>query len=327
MTDYKLSIVIPVYNVEKYLGECLESILNQQHDECEIILVDDGSTDRSGSLCDKYASNYIRVIHKENGGLSSARNAGLKVAKGKYIAFVDSDDRIAEDSIKSILGWIKETDVDVCFMDAVMFYPNGKMNSLGDCIEQSQVRGKTKEEVFQYLSTRPKYPGSACTKLFRRDFLLENNLFFPRDRRLSEDLGYVLDCLLAAEKYDCLNIPYYEYRQSREGSITAQVNGKTFDGMAQFVSQTIEKTCDGKQPKNAISTYALSFVAYEYSIMLWQYSRLNGDDKRQARGVLQNYQWILQYGRTKKIKMVYMLQKVCGLEMSAKILNIYMSHR
>ena len=100
----QLSFIIPVYNVEAYLIECVESIISQIEDNCEVILVNDGSTDNSGKICDEYALNYafINVIHKENGGLSSARNAGLKCAKGEYIAFIDSDDRIASNSVKQI---------------------------------------------------------------------------------------------------------------------------------------------------------------------------------------------------------------------------------
>lgn len=99
MKDDLISVIVPVYNVEKYLHKCINSILNQTYKNLEIILIDDGSTDNSGKICDEYAlkDNRIKVIHKENGGLSSARNAGLDICSGDYIGFVDSDDYIAED--------------------------------------------------------------------------------------------------------------------------------------------------------------------------------------------------------------------------------------
>ena len=327
MADYKLSIVIPVYNVERYLGECMESILNQQHDGCEIILVDDGSTDRSGALCDEYKSENTSVIHKKNGGLSSARNAGLEVASGKYIAFLDSDDRLSNASIPLILKWTEETDADICFMDAVMFYPDGRTKPLGDGIDLEQVRGKTKEEVFLHLSTRPKYPGSACTKLYRREFLAEHRLRFPQDKRLSEDLGYVLDCMLAAEKYDCLDIPYYEYRQNREGSITTRVDMQTFSGIQQFVENSIEKICVNHKPIDKIGEYSMSFVAYEYSLMVWQYSRLIGEEKKKASRVLKNYRWVMAFSGSKKCVLVRWLINIVGISLGSKMLDIYMRYR
>ena len=99
-----VSIIVPIYKVEKYLKQCLDSILNQTYENIEIILVDDGSPDNCGKICDEYASNdkRIRVIHKENGGLSSARNAGLDVATGEYISFIDSDDYVSENFIKRL---------------------------------------------------------------------------------------------------------------------------------------------------------------------------------------------------------------------------------
>ena len=111
----KISIIVPVYNVEKYLRKCVDSILNQTFKDFELILVDDGSIDTSGKICDEYnlKDNRIKVIHKENGGLSSARNAGLDIAQGEYIGFVDSDDWIELDMYEELYKICKENDTDV----------------------------------------------------------------------------------------------------------------------------------------------------------------------------------------------------------------------
>lgn len=110
-----ISIIVPVYNVEQYLDDCLISIINQTYKNLEIILIDDGSTDKSGKICDEYAKKDSRiiVIHKENGGVSSARNAGLRIAKGAYIGFVDPDDWIAEDMYEVLYSNAKKYDADV----------------------------------------------------------------------------------------------------------------------------------------------------------------------------------------------------------------------
>ena len=115
MMDKLVSIVVPVYNVDKYLDKCVNSIINQKYKNLEIILVDDGSTDESGKKCDLWAEkdNRIRVIHKENGGLSDARNVGIDNSKGYYISFIDSDDFIENDMIEVLLKEIKENNCDI----------------------------------------------------------------------------------------------------------------------------------------------------------------------------------------------------------------------
>ena len=111
----KVSVIVPVYNVEKYLDECVNSIINQSYSNLEIILVDDGSSDTSGQKCDTYKAvdNRIKVIHKKNGGLSDARNVGIEIATGEYISFIDSDDYVSEIFIESLVNKVNNTDCKV----------------------------------------------------------------------------------------------------------------------------------------------------------------------------------------------------------------------
>ncbi len=101
-------------------------------------------------------------------------------------------------------------------MQAIKFYPDGKTEPLGDGITRSGIRNKTKAQLVEYIASRPKFSGSSCTKIYLRDFLIKNNIYFPKDRRQSEDLGFVRDCIMLAERYAVLDSPYYEYRQGRE---------------------------------------------------------------------------------------------------------------
>lgn len=327
--DKLISFIIPVYNVEKYLEECVESILVQCDERCEIILVDDGSTDNSGEICDMYANKekIVKVIHKKNGGLSSARNTGFKVAVGKYIAYIDSDDRIEKNSIQKILKWIGQSDSDICFMDAIKFFPDGKEISLGDNIKKEFVVGKEREEVLRYISTRPKFSGSACTKLFRRLFLLDNDIMFPDDRRFSEDLGYCLETIIKAERFDALEFRYYEYRQNRVGSITAKITAKNFWDLSLFVKEFSKKLTINMKALGINEKYAMSNIAYEYSILCWQLSQLQSAEKKQALKFLKEYKWVLDFGMTKKIKMIRLLCSVCGIMCTSRILDIYMKWR
>ena len=158
--DVKISIIIPVYNVEQYLEQCLDSILRQTYKNYEIILVDDGSSDNSGVICDKFAFKYsfIHVIHKTNGGLSSARNAGLDVATGSYVLFVDSDDYIGENAISQIISTVGQHDIDVVFLEAFKVFNNTDAVPMGDGIRADELNGKSKEDIMAYLSTLPKFP-------------------------------------------------------------------------------------------------------------------------------------------------------------------------
>ena len=236
--NFLLSFIIPVYNVELYLQECIDSIVQQCDERCEIILVDDGSTDASGKICDQNMGDRIRVIHKENGGLSSARNTGLQYATGRYISFVDADDRIADNAVPYIIRWILSGGADYCFMQGIKFYPNGVIEDLGDCISKKYIDDKTK--FINYLASRPKFAGSACTKLYRSSFIRKEKIFFPQDRRISEDLGFTRDCILKAETYDVLEIPFYQYRQNRKGSITTDAGKKSIQGLLAFIQESVE---------------------------------------------------------------------------------------
>lgn len=318
-----LTFILPVYNVEKYLSECLESILCQATSQCEIILVNDGSTDSSSAICEEYAGKYdeIKVIHKENGGLSSARNAGLQRARGRYVSFIDSDDRIANGSVGEILSWIENGGADICFMQGLKFYPDGSTRDLGDMVNSAALRGKPIEQIIKYLSTRPKYPGSACTKIFNKQFLDENNLRFPKDRRFSEDLGFIRDCLYLSKTIDCLDIPFYEYRQNREGSITNTFNYKKFADLSLFVIETVEGFCEQRKAINDKASNLMSFVAYEYCILIRNAAFLRVEEKSKAQQFLTDYKWVLKFANSRKCKAIKICTRLLGLKWTSKLLK------
>lgn len=325
----RMSFIIPVYNVEKYLRECVDSILGQLTAECEIILVDDGSTDGSGNICDEYANktSQIKVVHQRNEGSAAARNKGLDLAEGDYIAFVDSDDYIAENCLKDILFWTRNAGADICFMQGKKFFPNGKTQRLDAALDPEMLR-KDKLSAIKYLSGQPKFPGSPCTKLFKKSMLQKNKLRFPEDRRLSEDLGFVLQCILKADSLDVLSIDYYFYRQLREGSNTNKVTYKSYLGMKQFVEESVGLLTEKNQkPKGEIEKYAMSFVAYEYSILIWQYSRMKKENKSEVLRFLKDYYWVLPYGTSRKTRSVCAMTRFLGIRGSSKVLDFYMRNR
>lgn len=325
MNRIKLSIVVPVYNVEKYVTECLDSIIMQMIENCEIILVDDGSTDTSGIICDNYAKkyNFINVIHQENQGLAGARNSGLKVAKGDFVAFVDSDDKLSNGALAEVSTWMTNSPTDICFMKAIVFYPTGESKPLGDCIYSNELNGLSKAQAINYLSSRPKFPGSACTKIYRKSFLAENDLCFPSDGRLSEDLGFVRDCILKANDYSALDCSYYEYRQMREGSITNTKSVKSFNNLYLFVNESIDYLTQNRIPNDIMSENMMAFVAYEYSILLMLIWDLDRNNRKESFVILSKDSWVLKYAKTKYVKAIYIFSKVFGIRITSMLVKAY----
>lgn len=189
----KVSIVVPIYNVEKYLEQCIDSIINQTLKDIEIILVDDGSPDNCPQICDDYAKkdSRIKVVHKKNGGLSSARNAGIEVATGDYIGFVDSDDYIELDMYEKMYSIAIENNVDFVMSDYYRVSDGGKVIATLDMDEGIYEKNKIKRDIFPTLIMGDDINyGSLLAVwhcLYKRELLEKNNLIFDEEVKYSED--------------------------------------------------------------------------------------------------------------------------------------------
>ena len=324
--EKKLSFVIPVYNVEAYLPQCLDSIVSQMTEECELILVDDGGTDSSGAICDRYQQQFpgVRVLHKANGGPSAARNSGVALAQGQYICYVDSDDYIRQGTVARLLEWIRDRGRDICFLQSDKVYPTGREESVGEGLTQAALEGKTSDQVLRYLASAPKFPGGPWGKLFRRELLESNHITFP-EGRLSEDLVYNLEAFFAAGSFDCLDFPFYCYRQARAESLTNTVTEKYSFDTAQFVQEVArDYRQDAHSPRGEC---ALSYGAYEYAILLWQVLLLPREVQGRAWDWLREYRWILDCGKSPTPRKVRLAVKLVGLKAGARLLDVYQKHR
>ena len=305
------------------MDECYTSVNNQELvEEVEIILVDDGSTDGSGKICDKYASNKnTYVFHKENGGLSSARNYGLSKSKGEYITFVDSDDRINTQSLKDIIEHIRNISTDLIFVNIDKFYKDGTMVDIGDNIEKTGLVGD-KNECIEHLHSRPKFPASACGKVFRKAFLDKNDISFPKDRRVAEDMGFMFRCMMLADTFDKIDVPFYYYRQNRENSITSQISMKSFRGVGQFIVDSLDMYSIDRIPNDTNAKLMFNFLAYEYSILLWQYGHLDKADKKEAYDFLKQFSFVMKWGRSRKSKVIRLLMKLFGIKFASTVVRV-----
>lgn len=216
-----VSIIVPVYNVENYIERCIESIMNQTYKDLEIILVDDGSKDQSGMICDRYKlmDNRINVIHKVNGGLSDARNVGLSIASGKYISFVDSDDWIEDHMIEVLLNNIIEADADIAIGRRFRAYQDGSR-----ILEKFKTYPKEKifdsVEGLGYLMSFCGYDMSVCDKLFASHVL--NDISFPFGKTC-EDSFTTYKIFAQAKTIVYINEGLYNYF-FRENSISRNSN-------------------------------------------------------------------------------------------------------
>lgn len=217
-----ISVIVPVYNVEKYLRQCIDSILKQSFQNFELLLIDDGSPDESGKICDEYAAKdgRVRVFHKENGGVSSARNVGLDNARGEWIAFVDSDDYVTQDYLFDLYNSLKGNDIDLVIQNVCVFKDGTEPyhNDTSELSQEIQVYDKCefKKMLVEQLLVLRCWPVS---KLFRQSLIKRNNLMFSLDLDFAEDYYFLFDYLLHIYKsVACASISNYFYRD-REGSL------------------------------------------------------------------------------------------------------------
>lgn len=216
----KLSVIVPIYNAEKYLHECVDSILAQTLTDIEVILVDDGSTDTSPAICDEYAAkdNRVSVIHKPNGRASSARNAGIHAATGEYIAFVDSDDLISPEMYETMLA----ADADACLCDYVRFDGEKEFPFSQQCIREGYYnKEQIRKEVYPHLvMDGVEYPItiSNWALAIKHTIIWDNNLRYREDIHISEDAPFGSEVLYCADSFAYLKGKYfYRYRMT-EGS-------------------------------------------------------------------------------------------------------------
>lgn len=226
MSQILLSIIIPVYNVEKYIGECLESLLRQKLDDCEIIVVNDGSTDSSLRIIEDYTPKFngiLRIVSQKNSGLSSARNEGVKYAKGEYIYFLDSDDYLKDFAIKVLLNTIGlDKDTNIFQLDNIItdtgkrlnnFFRNSEGISIVDYFKEYHTIDSSNSVV------------SACSFIYSSSFWRNNNLCFEVGKKYEDQL-FLYNLLQKKGIIRVVHIdkPFYVFRENREGSISTNVS-------------------------------------------------------------------------------------------------------
>lgn len=225
-----ISVVIPVYNVEEYLRECIDSVLKQTYETFEIILVDDGSTDASGAICDEYAKKdaRIQVIHQKNQGLSGARNTGCTSANGKYVYFLDSDDWILPETLEELLVKAEQESAEAVFFDAYSFADRPEKFQ----VEQRYLRKHAYEteegyEVLKKLQDNGEYHSAVPLLFLKRDFLQNHKIQFESGI-LYEDMLYTYEVYCRAKRVAHVSKAFYQRRYRSNSIMTSRKNAKHY---------------------------------------------------------------------------------------------------
>ena len=256
----KVSVIIPIYNVEAYLTECLNSIVNQTFDDIEIILVDDGSTDLSSNIMKEFAQKDSRIIiHSQtNKGVSAARNSGISLASGEYILFVDSDDSILENSIETIYKQATETNADIvignvlyCFQDGRQLIVFPRTQELNNIIIPGDI-------CFMKFMEINAYPPLTCLYFIKREFIIKNELYFKKNV-IHEDELWCVQALFNARRVSLIDFYYYFYRQ-REGSIMNADNNLFRINSILKVVHELDKFAQEFYKKKYISKESIGYI-------------------------------------------------------------------
>lgn len=317
------SIIIPVYNVEKYLTKCIESILVQTYKNYEIILVDDGSTDNSSKICDKYQLAYpkkIRVIHKKNGGLSDARNFGLNIADGKYVIFMDSDDFWNNENILHRFYFELEENrhIEMLLFLANKYFENTNRLIPDKSFDLKKINKKSKNEIIKYLIKSNTYSMAAYTKVISKKFLIENNILFEKGL-LGEDLDWYMYLLLKVDKIHAINEHFYMYR-IREGSITNSYKLKNLTDLIGIIDKWDSRF--KLEMKNCrYLKYYLAILSKAYGTGILGYSLLDPFEKKEAYKILKNYNYILKYSKDIHTKIIALFVRIFGIRKTSFFLN------
>lgn len=258
------SIIIPVYNIENYIGGCLSSLEKQTCQDFELILVDDGSTDNSGSICDHYATNteYCNVVHTVNCGVSSARNIGLTKAMGKYILFIDGDDYVSENYVQvfyDILNKNSKLDLAVCGVCI-----NDKNIVLNNSQKKNGLMERT--EVIDELVKRNSIRGFLVNKAFKRDILSQNNISFEKNVFMCEDLLFCVNYVRNIEKAYFINMPLYNYIQRDGSACRTKFNPKRISVLQAY--EEIQKIIDIYGSEKAKLRATINMLLHHVNIYL-----------------------------------------------------------
>ena len=271
-----LSIIVPIYNAEKYLEECIDSILAQTFTDYELILVDDGSIDKSSLICESYKERYsfVKVIHKKNGGLVSARKAGVEVAQGKYIGFVDSDDKIKKTMYQKLCDEATKKNADVVICD-VLQWSGEKMYSIKQGLKGGLYsKEQLEKEIYPYMLFIGNYYEfgflpAMWNKIYRSEILRKNQLLVDNSIEIGEDAACSYFCILDADRVSYLKNEYEYYYRLNSDSMCQKWTNKKIWNASVLLDYLYEQLI--RYDKDKIMEQYWYYYSYMFTNLIYEY--------------------------------------------------------
>lgn len=329
----EFSIIIPVYNAEQYLEECLESIERQTLPNFEVILVDDGSSDSSLDICRAFSkcdSRFI-VIEQENAGTSAARNTGIRASSGKYITFIDNDDFwMSGDALAQLLQVAQKTDADLIIHESIVY--DDETDSF-DPITQKEGLAKTIDEsdkarAIELLEENGLIASAVWTKACKREVVIDNDLFFPTGMR-NEDTYWTGRALLYCKSIAWCDCVFYAYRKNHSYAQTSHSLKVSHINDLAIICELLAKEIKDEEANISEKHALFSFLAYRYFILLGQTGLLPKDryQHTELQESVDHLSWLLDYDDNPNVHRAKLLKHLVGLSMLQRILGKALKRR
>lgn len=314
------TVIIPVYNVERYLHRCVDSVLTQTYSDLEVILVDDGSPDNSPRICDDYAAadSRVKVIHKANGGSSDARNVGTQAAEGEYLIYLDSDDYLAESFFEPLVARISQSTPEAIIFSCYDKIGEKLQLSRGNYSHQFETMDV--DSKVSYLFNSGKFPGAAWLFCIKRDFISKQDISFVKGIK-SEDYDWVINVFSHLSSLSVCNDSYYVYEKYRDGSISTVFDNKNIDGILYTIDKWLPILAKNQ---TTVNKYLLNHLFYMYLTTFVLYQGIASEYKPIYLEKLRARKILSQYALTRVPRLGKLLMSILGIRLTSKIL--YMKH-
>ena len=300
MPNDLITIIIPIYNVEKYLEKCINSVLEQTYRNIEVILVDDGSPDNCGKICDEYKKKDSRiiVIHKKNGGLSDARNKGIDIANGKYVYFLDSDDYIERDTIQYLYNNVCKYNAQIAIAGIRDIFENQSKNKkYSDRSKEEIVKILNSKEALETMLYNTEFSNMACNKLYEKK--LFSKIRYPKGK-LYEDLGTTYKVLNLADKIVLSSKMTYNYLADRKSSIMNQKYSKNRMQSLIFMEEIVDFVRK-KYPDIELAAISRMYMECIFILLKLPFKNYKEDNKK-VKNFIKKYRWVVIKNKKLPIK-------------------------
>ncbi|ELC8443056.1 glycosyltransferase family 2 protein [Clostridium perfringens] len=314
----KLSIIVPIYNIEDYIEECIESIINQNYSDYEVLLIDDGSKDNSADVCKRYIKDKrIKYFLKDNGGLSDARNFGIEKSTGDYLMFLDGDDFLEENCLNKISGLLNSKNIDFYIFNYKVYDEKNKNTSeVSFNFESNEFDKLDNLKKIEYLFCNNNNTiWSAWRSIVKREFIMRNKIKFEKDIVGAEDCDWFFKCTTLNCKIDVSKESILNYRINRSGSITKELKFDAIYGQLLIFNKWF--SIFNKLNNNSIDSY----LANKYINVFSCFSKLNDTKFKEIDLYVRNNKEILKLVNGKKQKIVLIIINLLGLKTGCKLIG------